>query len=45
MIYQRSLKDGNVADEVGRVAKKEGSTLEKIAEDPKGAVKNIVNPK
>lgn len=45
LIYQRSLKGDSVTAEAEKAAKEGGKLLENIVEDPKGAIKNIANPK
>ena len=41
LMYQRSLKDGNLAQEVERVAKQEGRDLEAAAKEAKGELKKL----
>lgn len=43
--YQSSLKGDSVGAELKKDAKEEAGKIEKIFEDPKGALKEITNPK
>lgn len=45
LLYQQSLKGNTLPEEAENAAKSEATILEKVVEDPKGAVKNLVNPK
>jgi len=39
LLYQQSLKKDSIPEEIEKAAKQEGTTLEGIVKDPKGALK------
>lgn len=45
LIYQRSVKGDTVGEEIKQAGKDAEAALEKVVEDPKAALKSIVNPK
>lgn len=45
LMYRSSLKGDSKTEEAKQTLKEDGKALEKIVEDPKGAVKAVTNPK
>lgn len=45
LIYQQSIKGDSAIDEAKNAAKDGEKSLEKVLEDPKGALNSIVHPK